>query len=275
MVDGADPEAARLRISPLDILRDVLLHCGGLGNLNEIREVIVRRCEDSLRRLISRRTSVRIRIPIVSAPIAKSARVTRVDDTTALSLHRGLHYLGSPRPGGTHLGLFAQAPGHSEPVLLCLASINAFDLHHLVPRLISPREAKCSLVLSRLLSLPGAPHNAMSRLLGGVFLWLRNHQSSVEALLSYNNPNLGFLGTVYKATNWQLIGVDAKRPDMTLDGEYISLRELKARFGSFEFTDLRKKLGARLELMPAMQRPLEVYMHQLPRRFHSEPLVLE
>jgi hypothetical protein len=84
-------------------------------------------------------------------------------------------------------------------------------------------------------------------------------------LISYNNPNLGFLGTIYKATNWQLLGLEAKRPDMALDGEYVSLRELKQRFGGFEFSELSTQLGERLKLLPPMRWPLEIYVQRLKR----------
>jgi hypothetical protein len=257
--------AAPLGITPPDIVRDVLLNCGGLGNLSSLPRDIAVCCNGSLVRLTRRRSPLQSYVdPMRGLVDLSSSTVAPVEDAVALSLHHGFHYLGSPRPGGRHLGLFAEQ-AHEPRALLCLATVSTFDLQHLVPRLVSTASAQSTLVLSRLLALPNAPPNAMSRLLGGVFDWIRRHEPSIEMLLTYNKPNLGFFGTVYKATNWQLIGLDRKLPDMALDGEYISLRDLKSRFGSFRFDDLRLRLNERLQLMPCPYHPLEVYVQRLRR----------
>src|SRR5260370_4549700 len=115
--------------------------------------------------------------------------------------------------------MFTREENKSAEAVLCHTSLNTFYLRHLVPSSIPPTMARGSVVLSRLLALPGAPQNSLSRLIGGVFDWLRKHDRSVETVLTYNNPNLGFRGTIYRATNWQMLGFEDKRPDMLLDGD--------------------------------------------------------
>jgi hypothetical protein len=257
----------RIDILSSDIVRDVLLNCGGLGYAKWSATVRSARCEEALARLMSRRA--RVPPPLLAGPgpvdIGK-ASLSRVEEKLAYSLHEGLHYLGSARLGGLHLGLMSPWRAEDPTALLALASLHPFDLQHLVPDIVRCNEAPHARVVSRLLALPGSPRNTLSRLLGEVFDWLRRHDPSVDLLVTYNNPNLGFRGTIYRATNWQLAGVEHKRRDMLLDGSYVSLRELKSRFACFCYADLKAELGNRLELLPEALQPLQVYVRWLGSR---------
>jgi len=251
-------------ILAVDIVRDVLLNCGGLGHTPSSTALRYISCEDSYTRLSHRRALIPSYFLVPQGPVNLGATyINRVKEDQAITLHEGLHYLGSARPGGLHLGLFAPAPGNPTGVLIALASMHAFDLAHLVPNIVGPDDVRYTRILSRTLALPGAPRNTMSRLLGGVFTWLRLNEPLVTTLVTYNNPNLGFRGTIYRATNWKFADTERKRTDMLLDGAYISLRELHARFGSFEYEELVELLGDRLEILPPAIQPLQIYVYRL------------
>lgn len=270
LLDAAEAVLLRARttgsnnVLAIDIVRDVLLNCGGLGHAPSSTDLQHASCEASYTRLSQRRAHIPSYLLASHGPvILGDTYIARVEEEQAIALHEGLHYLGSARPGGLHLGLFAPEPGNPLGVLIALASLHAFDLTHLVPNIIGPDEVRGTRILSRTLALPGAPRNTMSRLLGCVFAWLRLNEPPVTTLITYNNPNLGFRGTIYRATNWTLADKELKRTDMLLDGAYISLRELRARFGSFEYEDLVELLGDRLEPLPPAKQPLQIFVYRL------------
>src|SRR5207248_3277815 len=120
-------------------------------------------------------------------------------------------------------------------------------------------------MLSRVVILPGAPKNSASRLIGQVIRWIRNSMPEIEALATYNNPNLAFSGAIYRATNWEVVGFENKHPDIILDSQYITLRELKRKFGTFDPTKLIEKLGNRIVVQPTPCFPLEIYAYRLRR----------
>jgi len=252
-----------LAISAEDVARDVLIKCGGLGHVPRSLTAQVDLCQQSLGRVASRRRLVPERLLLARRASSLQAAVLRqLDEGIAVTLHRGLHCLGMERPGGKHFGLYSDALGAGTQSLLAAATISAFDLHHLVPRLLDPEMVANAVVLSRVVTLPGAPRNSVSRMLGAVFSWLRSH-SPVELLFSYNNPNLGFQGTIYKATNWRLVGFEEKLEDLLLDGEYLSRREALARFGTTSVALLYAMLGPRMRLLPQPKQPLEIYRYEL------------
>ncbi len=263
-----DRMAEGFNVLAIDVVRDALLNYGGLGHVPSSIAVQSSSLEASYSRLLRRRAQIPYSLFAWREPIdLGAAQIACVEEDLALALHKGLHYLGSARPDGVHLGLFApEARDKQSGILLALASLHVFDLDNLVPSIIAPAEVAGTRIVSRILALPCAPRNAMSRLLGGVFAWLRRHEPDIDTLVTYNNPNLGFSGTIYRATNWVLAGAELKRADMLLDGAYVSLRELRSRFGSFCFNDLRKLLGAKLEALPTPTQPLQIYLYRLHSR---------
>ena len=58
------------------------------------------------------------------------------------------------------------------------------------------------LELTRLFVFDGYGSNIESWFVGQTFNWLRENASHIKALVSYSDPKVGHLGTVYQATNW-------------------------------------------------------------------------
>jgi hypothetical protein len=58
------------------------------------------------------------------------------------------------------------------------------------------------LELTRLFVFDGYGSNIESWFVGKTFEWLRENAPHIKALVSYSDPKVGHLGTVYQATNW-------------------------------------------------------------------------
>jgi hypothetical protein len=58
------------------------------------------------------------------------------------------------------------------------------------------------LELTRLFVFDGYGSNIESWFVGQTFNWLRENAPHIKALVSYSDPKVGHLGTVYQATNW-------------------------------------------------------------------------
>jgi hypothetical protein len=69
-------------------------------------------------------------------------------------------------------------------------------------------------------------------------------------LITYLNPNLGFTGASYKASNWHVIGIELGNRYAYLDGRYITDRRLAA---------LARDELARVEYSQMQFRPLLIY----------------
>lgn len=58
------------------------------------------------------------------------------------------------------------------------------------------------LELTRLFVFDGYGSNIESWFVGKTFEWLRENAPHIKALVSYSDPKVGHLGTIYQATNW-------------------------------------------------------------------------
>jgi hypothetical protein len=186
-----------------------------------------------------------------------------VDSDLAQAIHKAFHYLGSPRHEGIHLGLYAESSGSRRRRLVSLATLSPFDLWHVkdaLPFGIRPEEF---LVLSRLFAFASAPPNAVSFTLGRVFAWLKDRKPQVKALLSYLNPNLGFHGTVYKATNWKLLGSEAKSRYLYIGGNYVTDRYAIRTYGTADVVKLTGILGPVFSTSVQPLHPLQLFIYFL------------
>jgi hypothetical protein len=136
-------------------------------------------------------------------------------------------------------------------------------LPHIVNALPSGIRREQVMVLSRLFSFSWCPRNAMSRTLGLTFSWVRNHRPDVRMLLTYLDPNLGFRGTIYRATNWVLFGRENKKRYLYLDGDYVTDRAMIKKCGTADLQKLEAMMGSRIASSREPLRPLEVYAYFL------------
>ena len=54
------------------------------------------------------------------------------------------------------------------------------------------------------------------------------------------DPNLGFIGSSYRAANWQQWMSIEARPYLYVDGVYASPRQFRTRFGGANLAELRR-----------------------------------
>jgi len=151
----------------------------------------------------------------------KSMEVRVLEDREVRDILEQFHYLRSFREGATHYGLVQE--GVNRP--WALVSVSPNDVPVLAGIAAeSGVEKGRTRVVSRVFSFPGAPRNSISMLLGRVARWEKRR---AKMLFTYVNPNLGFTGVSYRASNWSLAGTEEGVVYHYLNRDYVTERELK------------------------------------------------
>jgi hypothetical protein len=160
-----------------------------------------------------------------------------IDPSRALPLLTSLHYLRSARPGSLHFALVD--PIHGLPVSLCSVSPLEWKCvaRHIFAQFAIPPERV--LDVSRVYSVDNAPANSISSLLSKVRTYFRRTVPSSDLLVTAVDPNLGFTGCSYRSANWQLWMTVKARPYLYENGRYVSLRQLRERFGTSNLLELQ------------------------------------
>lgn len=179
-----------------------------------------------------------------------------------------LHYLGYPRSNSVNLGLFSYEDNVRK--IISLASLSPFDLNHLynfIPNSIHPHQV---MVLSRVYSFREAPLNIISYMLSNIVKWLKQNNQHIKFLITYLNPNLGFSGTSYKASNWFLFAKEIDIKYTYLDGKYITLRNLSNKYNNTNMIDLKKRFNTRLTFSKIQLMPLEIYAFSIAKKIKTD-----
>jgi hypothetical protein len=168
-----------------------------------------------------------------------------IDSFRALPVLTSLHYLRSVRPGSRYFALVD--PVDSLPVSLCSVSPLEWKCvaNQISTQFSIPRERAWD--VSRVYSVDGAPHNAISSLLSRVRTYLRRNLPSTDLLVTAVDPNLGFTGCSYRAANWQQWMTVKARPYLYDGGRYVTPRQLRDRFGTSSLVELQAKYGRRFQ----------------------------
>jgi hypothetical protein len=181
-----------------------------------------------------------------------------VDHERACDIVQRFHYLQSPRTDGRAYGLIT---GSGKLVALCVSSpLDVATLRELLHS--HGRKIEFARVLSRVFAFEGAPKNSISYMLSRAAM--EERQLGVTDFITYVNPNMGFTGSSYRASGWQLFG----REDTEyryVDGRYITDRELRARFGSRADGEYERLLGERFVVSAMPLEPLLVFHANLGR----------
>ena len=104
------------------------------------------------------------------------------------------------------LGIFyktdeVNALGDNEKLIGCL--VYGFPVGARAANSVSDAITKDNILeLTRLFVFDGYGSNIESWFVGQTFNWLRENAPHIKALVSYSDPKVGHLGTVYQATNW-------------------------------------------------------------------------
>jgi hypothetical protein len=171
---------------------------------------------------------------------------TEVPSAQAEAIFSRLHYLRSGRPDSLNFALID--PGDQLPVTLC--SVSPLQWRRLASQIQARFDVQAGNIwdVSRVYSRNGAPPNAISYLLSRVRAALRRGDHDIELLITAVDPNLGFLGTSYRAANWQQWLTVQARPYLYYERRYISPRQLRQEFGTSNLTELQlKNPGRRFE----------------------------
>jgi hypothetical protein len=200
-----------------------------------------------------------------------------IDSALALPVLASLHYLRSVRPGSRYFALVD--PINGFPVSLCSMSPlewKCVGSHLKTHFAISPERVWD---VSRVYSLDIAPPNAISLLLSRVRRYLHQNMLPVDLLVTAVDPNLGFTGSSYRASNWQQWMTVQARPYLYEKGRYVSPRQLREHFGTSNLTKLQANFPgifqqSRVRLLDSMifafrvSRETEVVSAREMRRLH-------
>ena len=153
---------------------------------------------------------------------AKTASFHRVEAGTASHIIEAFHFLGYAR-AEQYFGVSIRSGGTWH--LAAVTSLAAFDLEYLRPLFGSA--ADDALVITRLYSMPWAPRNTLTYLLGSLRQHLRT-TAPRTTLVTFCNPNAGHRGTTYDAAGWRLFARQRQRRLYYVDGQYVSVRQAQS-----------------------------------------------
>lgn len=189
----------------------------------------------------------------------RSLRFHKVERDKAREIMQEFHYIRSPRTDGRAYGLSTSA---GNLVALCVSS----PLDVAGPRALLAahgRPTDFARVVSRVFAFEGAPKNSISYMLARSSREERD--LGATDLITYVNPNMGFTGTSYLASNWQLLGSEPDTKYRYVDGRYITDRELAARFGQHDDGTYCQLLAARFSVSAMPLEPLLVFYTSLSK----------
>jgi hypothetical protein len=123
------------------------------------------------------------------------------------------------------------------------------------------------LELRRLVLLDNVGKNSESRTIGFCLRYIKKHDKDVEIVVSYADPLHGHSGTIYKASNFEYIGVSGKDSGFKdLDtGRIYHSRALRTKYKG-EYKPFVKKLREKLQnglLIPYKIPPKNCYIYRL------------
>ncbi|MBU0708762.1 hypothetical protein KJ596_03345 [Patescibacteria group bacterium] len=163
-------------------------------------------------------------------------RFGEVDSKTGKLIQENLHYIGcSRRDTIFEYGFYREDCSYPIAYL----AISHLNRKYLLEAL--PFEAQISdlLVLTRMYAVNSCPHNALSLLLSLSVAHIKNKESTVQytGLLTAVNPNVFFIGSAFKASNFHPFATVVFEP-LYSEGNYITRRSCQRKFG----TEVRQTL---------------------------------
>lgn len=174
----------------------------------------------------------------------RDCRLSQLSAATGCLISSAAHYLQSARSGGSHFGL--EDPRSN--LLVAYASVNTLDWNVLFDAMSAISEAGTEqLSLSRIYVSGVAPRNTISRLLA---LLVRHYSAAGRkaAISTSVDPNLGFRGTSYRASNWPELFCVPHLGYLYVDGQFCTRRQLIRTFGSDNPGKLADLLGPRFTM---------------------------
>jgi hypothetical protein len=189
-------------------------------------------------------------------------KFSEIPPAHAEAIFSRLHYLRSGRSNSLNFALID--PHDRLPITLC--SVSPLEWRRLASQIQTRLEIPAGRIwdISRVYSRNGAPPNAISYLLSRVRLALRRSDHDTELFITAVDPNLGFLGSSYRAANWQQWFTVQARPYLYYERRYISPRQLRQEFGTSNLTELQvKNPGRRFEQSRARLQDSKIFCCRL------------
>ncbi len=234
---GVEPRTLAVRV--LLQLPRIASHKGWIARGQARRELII-----SAERLRNDARAVRALVPVEEFPL-RDLTFEVIDPSRALPVLSSLHYLRSVRSDSLYFALVD--PIAKLPVTICSLSPLQWNCvgGQLRRQFGIPRER--ALDLSRVYSVDSSPPNAISSLLSRTRNFVRHNMPDIDLLVTAVDPNLGFTGCSYRASNWQQWMTVKARPYLYENGRYVSPRQLRERYGSAKFLELQTKYPGRFQ----------------------------
>jgi hypothetical protein len=118
--------------------------------------------------------------------------------------------------------------------------------------------------LRRLCLIDETPKNSESYFIAQTLKWIKKN-SSVKVVVSYADPNYGHEGTIYKATNFEHLGMTAKGKVIWWNGRKYHDKAIRTKYKG-ELKPFAKRLKDALEIGEAYyaeQKPKHIYQMKL------------
>lgn len=258
----SDEVAGRLHLSARSV------HVEGLLHLPRIADTQLRVDRASARSELERvggRIATRIHgyrdwlvapKPALTSP--RGLTFSRVSEADTRVVLERFHYLSSHRPDAQSYGLLT-----TDQRIVALATLSHQDIQPISEAFASYVAPSQVLVVSRLFAFDWSPPNTISHLFGLLAKVTRRLRPRVRLLITYLNPNLGFTGASYRASNWHLIGEENGTRYSYVDGVYATDRQLIRRWQTADPTRLAEILGPRFSVTSAVLLPLQLYASSL------------
>jgi hypothetical protein len=164
---------------------------------------------------------------------------TEIPPEQAEAIFSRLHYLRSGRANSVNFALID--PGDLLPITLC--SVSPLEWRRLGSQIKTRFGIPADRIwdISRVYSRNGSPANAISYLLSRVRIALRRSDHEADLFVTAVDQNLGFLGSSYRAANWQQWFTVQARPYLYHERRYVSPRQLRQEFGSSNLAELQAR----------------------------------
>lgn len=137
----------------------------------------------------------------------------------------------------------------------------------------SPQEV---IELRRLCLIDETPSNSESFFIGQTLKWLKQN-TTIKTVVSYADPNYGHAGTIYKATNFEHIGMTSRGKVIWHDGKKYHDKAIRTKYKG-ELKPFAARLKAALEAGEAYydtQEPKHIYVKQLRKSMKNKRLSSE
>lgn len=125
-------------------------------------------------------------------------------------------------------------------------------------QLVEGSERRQFLELTRLWLDDRLGKNSESRVIGASIRLLKKYAPWVKWLLSYADPNVGHVGTIYQATNWLYTGLAGQDGGLEINGRIYHRRTVNSRLGTSRQSYLRD-VGFEVKVVRVMRKHRYIY----------------